>query len=162
MGMVALLNSSSGIRVISRMGPTMPGMKQILWLPEVHTDKNKRSVITSNHIWPVSTCSITVQTVPPGRLHMSESTILTEHLKSRIVSPTAIMTLNSSSYLQNKQSVVLGILYIESYVILMYVHVEWCYLCKPSFLCCIINKLKKKGKSTYTTYTQKQQEQKHQ
>lgn len=30
MGMVALLNSSSGIKVISRMGPTMPGMKQIL------------------------------------------------------------------------------------------------------------------------------------
>lgn len=30
MGMVALLSSSSGIRVISRMGPTMPGMKQIL------------------------------------------------------------------------------------------------------------------------------------
>lgn len=37
MGMVALLNSSSGIRVISRMGPTMPGMKQILWLPEKDT-----------------------------------------------------------------------------------------------------------------------------
>lgn len=30
MGMVALLSSSSGIKVISRMGPTMPGMKQIL------------------------------------------------------------------------------------------------------------------------------------
>lgn len=37
MGMVALLNSSSGIKVISRMGPTMPGMKQILWLPKRQT-----------------------------------------------------------------------------------------------------------------------------
>lgn len=33
MGIVALLNSSSGIRVISSIGPTTPGIKQILWLP---------------------------------------------------------------------------------------------------------------------------------
>lgn len=43
-GMVALLNSSSGIKVISRIGPTMPGMKQILWLPERHTHTSTHSI----------------------------------------------------------------------------------------------------------------------
>lgn len=32
-GMVAFLSSASGISVISNMGPTMPGMKQILFWP---------------------------------------------------------------------------------------------------------------------------------
>lgn len=33
MGMVDVRSSSSGTRVISRMGPTMPGMNSILWWP---------------------------------------------------------------------------------------------------------------------------------
>lgn len=32
-GMVAFLSSASGISVISNIGPTMPGMKQILFWP---------------------------------------------------------------------------------------------------------------------------------
>lgn len=51
MGMVALLSSSSGIKVISRMGPTMPGMKQILWLPIRQGCIIQREC--KNRIWPL-------------------------------------------------------------------------------------------------------------
>lgn len=33
-GIVAFRSSTSGIRVISKMGPTIPGIKQILFWPE--------------------------------------------------------------------------------------------------------------------------------
>lgn len=36
-GIVAFRSSTSGIRVISKMGPTIPGIKQILFCPETQT-----------------------------------------------------------------------------------------------------------------------------
>lgn len=61
-GMVAFRSSTSGIRVISKMGPTIPGIKQILFWPETKPKifeylKSKPSVFrktsrSCNHLKP--------------------------------------------------------------------------------------------------------------
>lgn len=42
MGIVALRSSTSGVRVTSRMGPTMDGMNLILWGPEMEVNEDIR------------------------------------------------------------------------------------------------------------------------
>lgn len=98
MGMVALLSSSSGIKVISRMGPTMPGMKLILWLPERHTyaaggkTGEIRQFLTP--LVMLTPCS----DLPSGQLRR---TLTSKTSRFKKCFPLALKTLNFASYLQN-------------------------------------------------------------
>lgn len=58
-GMVAFRSSASGISVISNIGPTMPGMKQILFWPEREEGRGP--------LRPFSQCTGSSQTKPGER-----------------------------------------------------------------------------------------------
>lgn len=103
MGMVARLNSSSGIKVISRMGPTMPGMKQILWLPEryKHTYgiKKKRQARSD---------SFDPRSPPVLTFALRSASQVSDHQNIPIqeVFSFAKKTLNSASYLRVQSNAV--------------------------------------------------------